>query len=388
MKEENTLDFARAFSEAKQRLEANLPFHLNIIEELYIDEVGHSRILAKLFQYQSNSGNYEILESFVDYIVRKVRKESFGSIKVVSPEVTQEKEHIDIWVRDGNNYAIIMENKVYNAVDQEAQLSRYIEKTIKYGYHEDQIYVIYLSQNGGEPDKHSWGNYKEAFQNRYVNLSFRNNILPWLKTFVLPHVRIKETVLRSAIEQYIDYMEGLFDQREQNDTVKMEKEKMIAEKLNLDQFEDGFKKVEVLQNKIEEVGDLYNQLVSLKNKYYDEARERLLFPIIQQWNSVIEKQYPYYEKYSDGRIGLVVPYRGERVNVRISEDNDKQMYCQIDKFGQDNQELPDSIINNQSIRSLLPRHSRNNCVWEYFDINDFNGVFDCFKKVMDLLVQG
>lgn len=380
------LELAEYYSNGMRQMEARLPYHLNVIDELYINENGHSRILAKLLQYKSENQQYDMLESIIDFISRETRMESFGSIKVNHPEITQEKDRIDLWVRD-KDYAIIFENKIYNAVDQDAQLCRYIEKTIKKGYREGQIFIVYLSQNGEEPDEQSWGSYKDAFQHHYINLSFRDHILCWLKEQVLPNLRIKESVLRSAIEQYIDYLDGLFNLRIQNNAIKMETEKMIIEKLNLDQFENDFDKVKFLQGKIEEVNELYNQLANLKNKYYQEARERVLTPHIQKWNEEIALLYPNYGKSKeDGHVGLLVPFRGDYVNVRISEDNDRQMYCQIDKYRHENEELRPEVM--QAVRSILPRHDRKISVWEYFDINDFDGVFKCFKDVMDLLIKG
>ena len=380
------LELVYYYSGIKRQMEAKLPYHLNVIDELYINENGHSRILAKLLQYKSENQHYDMLESIIEFISRETRMESFGSIKVNQPDITQEKERIDLWVRD-KDYAIIFENKIYNAADQDAQLCRYIEKTIKKGYREGQIFVVYLSQNGEEPAEQSWGSYKDAFQQHYINLSFRDHILRWLKEQVLPNLRIKESVLRSAIEQYIDYLNGLFDLRTQNETINMELDSMIIEKLNLNQFENDFDKVRYLQNKVEEVNELYNQLANLKNKIYKEARKRVLDPHIWKWNEEIAILYPQFEKSKEGgHVGLLVPFRGDYVNVRISEDNDRQMYCQIDKYKHENDELRPEVM--QAVRSILPRHDRKISVWEFFDINDFDGVFNCFKEVMNLLIKG
>lgn len=377
----NMLVLAEYYSNGKKQLEANLPYHLNVIDELYINENGHSRILAKLLQYKSQNQHYEMLESLITYVIEKLKKDSFGSIKVVNPEITQEKERIDLWIRD-KDYAIIFENKIYNAADQDAQLCRYIEKTKEYGFREDQIFVVYLSQNGVEPNNQSWGGYKGTFQYRYVNISFRDHILSWLKEQVLPDVRIKEAVLRSAIEQYIDYLDGLFDLRIQNNAIKMETEKIIVEKLQLDQKSD-LEKVQLLKDKIGEVNELYNQLVALKEHYRKEA----LTPYIKKWNDEIKRLYPGFENSKEGgHIGLLVPFRGDFVNVRISEDDDRQMYCQIDKYRHEKGELSAELMD--IMHHFLPQHNRNICVWKYFEINDFYGVFNCFKEVMNILLKG
>ena len=44
--------------------------------------------------------------------------------------------------------AIIIENKIYGAVDQESQLERYIECVIMHGKKESNIYVVYLTKDG------------------------------------------------------------------------------------------------------------------------------------------------------------------------------------------------------------------------------------------------
>lgn len=380
------LDFADYYYVSKSQMEDRIPYHLNVIDELYINENGHSRILAKLLQYRSESSRYELLESLIGYICEVVHSESFASIKVKKPEITQEKERIDLWVRD-MDYAIIFENKIYNAADQESQLGRYIEKTIGCGYPKDGIFLVYLSQNGEEPDCQSWGGYKDAFQNRYVNLSFGKHINPWLKEWVLPNIRIKETILRSALEQYIDYLDGLFDLRTQNNTIRMETERLLVERLNLNQIENDFDKVAFLQDKVDELYELSNQLVALKDKYYCQAREKALLPYIKKWDEEVRSLFPQYDKCKvDSHVGLLVPYKGEYVNVRISEDDDKQMYCQIDKYGIGNEELSAEVM--ELTGSLLTRHGGNKCYWKYFGINDFEGVFSCFKEVMELLVRG
>lgn len=379
------LELSKCYCDGKRQFEAKLPYHLNIIDELYINENGHSRILTKLLQYKSESQRYELLESFIQYVYEVTRKESFESIKVCRPKITQEKERIDLWVRD-EDYAIIFENKIYNAADQDAQICRYIDKTREHGYQLDRIYVVYLSQIGNDPEDQSWGSYKDDFQCRYVNLSFRKDILTWLKTRVLPNVRIKETVLRSAIEQYVDYLDGLFDYRTQNKEIAMEMEKMIVEKLGLKQCTSGFDKVKVLQNEIEGLNELYSMLTNLKDKYYEEAREKQLAPHIREWNEEIEALYPEYKRNDEAvNVGLLVPFRGDIVNVCISEDDDKQMYCQIDKRGLEDDVLRPDVI--ETADKILTRHGRN-CIWKYFDINDFDGVFKCFKEVMALLIKG
>ena len=192
--------FLQRYKELRQKSEAKLPYHINVIDELRANENAHSRILAKLLQQKTPQSRFEILESFIEYLIEQ-KSTSFCNIKIESPIITQEIERIDLWVRD-KTYAIIIENKIHYAGDKERQLERYIDKTIeKEGLINEQIFVIYLSPRHEEPDIQSWGKYKGEFKERYLNLSFNDDILLWLKEKVLPNVKQKDVFLRSAIEQ-------------------------------------------------------------------------------------------------------------------------------------------------------------------------------------------
>ena len=215
----NTLEIVKAINEYIARKAKELPYNINVIDELHANENAHSRILCKLLQYKDGFGKYRILEDLIQYISHLEDKEEFARIYIASPTITQEKERIDLRVIEPNQYAIIFENKVKGAGDQPSQLARYINKTIQKDVPKEIIYVVYLTADGHEPTDDSWifvdkkGNqvkYKEEFAKRYVNLSFKTHILPWLKENILPNCIIKEELLISAIKQYIDHLEGLF----------------------------------------------------------------------------------------------------------------------------------------------------------------------------------
>ena len=223
------LELAEGVAKVIEENKHLVPYHLNLIDELHINENGHSRILYKLLEYRNPNGDYIFLKSLLKYISKNC--EAFEKICVTNPEITQELCRIDLWVRD-KDYAIIFENKVYNATDQEAQIARYIECTQGNGCPLDKIFVIYMPQKDDkDPVDDSWGEYKEAFASRYVKFSFRNGVLPWLKSDVLSSIPDKDKLLKSAIEQYVDYLEGLFKQRESDKILNTMLENYITEQL-------------------------------------------------------------------------------------------------------------------------------------------------------------
>ncbi|MDR1554163.1 MAG: PD-(D/E)XK nuclease family protein, partial [Prevotellaceae bacterium] len=110
----NEFEFINQFKQLHDKEKANLPYHINLIDELHADENAHSRILAKLLQYKSAEQKYDILDSFVEYLKEIGNRQDvdFNKIKIDNPEISQEKERIDLWIKEKNKYAIILENKV------------------------------------------------------------------------------------------------------------------------------------------------------------------------------------------------------------------------------------------------------------------------------------
>lgn len=208
----DSINLAQQIIQVIEAAKQKLPYNINVIDELHANENAHSRILCKLLQYQDIEGRYRILESLLHYI--SSNKQEFLRISFDKPEITQEKERIDLWIRDQNTkFAIIFENKVQGAIDQDQQLGRYIDVTKRYGFKEENIFVVYLPADNHQPSKESWAGYENKFLERYANISFRDDIIPWLKEEVLPHCTIREEQLVSALRQYIDYLEGLFQLR-------------------------------------------------------------------------------------------------------------------------------------------------------------------------------
>ena len=255
-------DFSHKYSELKQEL----PYHINIIDELHIDENAHSRILCKLLQCKNPiSGEYEILNFLLSYIQAKTKQNDFERIELKDPIITQEKARIDLWIRDKKtSYTVIVENKVNNASDQEQQLARYIQRSIEDGSKPENIFVIYLSRTGDkEPDEQSWENFKDSFQNRYINLSFRDDILPWLKLHVLPNVRQRDEYLLHALKEYIDYLEGIFDKRIIDYKMNITMNEYLKELLGIEHDGDNVKALEILTKKQYELTKLKESIDSV-----------------------------------------------------------------------------------------------------------------------------
>lgn len=351
------LNFASEFSSIKAEEQKKLPFHLNLVDQLHINENAHSRILMHLLSYKNDHGKYVFLTSLIDLIKEK-QSGDFGKITIESPQITQEKERIDLWVRD-NDYAIIFENKIYNADDREAQLSNYIEKTLKHDFNKNQIFIIYLSQYPKEPELRSWGEYKENFCSRYINLSYCYDILPWLKDKILPSIKYKELFLQTAIIQYIDYLEGLFKIRNIDKPMNMELNRFIEHHFNLT-CESAKDKIRNIQKSALELDDLSSQMKALLESY-----RQIIF---ESWREQTRKKYSGLQpnKKHDEKGWYITDVTisnvyGRQVTVYMGADhtgvNTVSFYCGF--FIDDN-----SADENESVLEKLKKEL------QLFEIND------------------
>ena len=367
---EKLIQFTENFTIEYEKEKLSLPYHINIIDELHINENGHSRILYQLLKYQNSKKEYEFLQYLLKYIQTKYKKINFH---IKNPQITQEQERIDLWIKDVD-YAIIFENKIYNAIDQEAQLARYIDKTIAKGYDKNDIYVVYLSQSGQNPSDSSWGNYKDTFQKRYINLSFQNDILFWLKEYILPNIRQKDYFTQCAIVQYIDYLNGLFNLRTINIKMNMNLNKMISDHFELEKCKNDQERFNSISDIINDMNNLIKQMELMKNSYRKN--------IYEFWRQDIKNRYPNLKPYTDSII-VGISFIIENKETWIYINNDTQLYCEI----QFNNSLPNNerFIEKSSIMSLKDILTKKNdfCIWEYFDINDFDGAYNCFLEVIN-----
>ena len=357
---QSTLDLVEGVAETIAQNKHFVPYHLNLIDELHINENGHSRILYKLLEYRNPDGDYIFLESLLKYIAKNC--EAFKKICVTNPKITQEQCRIDLWVRD-DDYAIIFENKVYNATDQEAQIARYIECTQGNGYSLDKIFVIYLPQSDDkDPIDDSWGEYKEVFAARYAKFSFRNGVLPWLKSDVLPSISDKDKFLKSAIEQYVDYLEGLFKQRESDKQLYIMVENYIKEQLGLN--DDPFVNKQMLDRKIEELDTVRGHLVNMVNGCKEQ--------MFEQWKQDLSRSFTTTQWFFNN-LQLFTEIQISDKILRVGlYDEEPRIYCGLlDKDGLKDTSVLDLLIPimenlNFDIKSDLAKYKQW-YGWKYVD---------------------
>lgn len=389
----NDIDFLIGYSSLYIAEKEKLPYHFNLLDELKVNENAHSRILYKLFHYQDpKTKKYEFFERFIAFISNKYPESDFKKIKVSNPTISTEEQRVDLWIRDIGKYAVVIENKVNYAVDQEAQLERYIDKTIRLGFKEEEIFVLYLPPTyDKEPDKSSWGKYnqKEIQNKRYLNLSFKDDILDWLKTKLLPEIKFKDHYLITGIQQYIDHLEGLFNLRTEHKHMNMELQKYLSDSLKLD-IKNQEESLENIQAKKEFAQSLINQL--------DEIERNVILEFFNSLHSEIDKNYSrkndcsykivgnWKEKSDYINIGVLFEKEPVPFSVLIEYNINFGIYCGIGRhYASEN--IHTKLDFSDIISSLSL--STSNCYgwWYAWQKTSFINAFTDFEAILSKILD-
>ena len=204
--------------EAKELLDAYkykvlgaLPYSTNLVDLLGANENAHTRVLTTILRYRRD-GECPFLRSFLE------RAQVSDAVLDELPElrVETQKLYIDALIR-GTKTAVIIENKINWACDQHEQIARYIGE-VKGMVPQEGISVIYLTDNGDKkasddsltPEAKAALGCKDGDDGRFIEMNYKDDILPWLKEQVLNNCRYADRMLVAALEQYIDWLERRF----------------------------------------------------------------------------------------------------------------------------------------------------------------------------------
>lgn len=305
------ITIARELIGLQQRMQADLPYHINLVDAIGADENANSRILAGILSYHNKAGKYDVLKAFAKHFFSETNlAEMIEKPVIVTEQLVKNGKRIDIYIHEPGKYAIILENKVMDAPEQPHQLANYIEGLNDFGFTNEQIFIGYLPRtNETEPSDNSWTNrkdtsYRDEFLPRFSNISFRDGILPWLKNAAFP--ADNTTMLQQSIAVYTDYLEGLFGFRPNEHYIEMKTDEYIADKLDFtDNPEDNLQKT---MDAVAELEKLKKELTRLNlttahvilSKWLEHAKSS--FPLLTWEDRSQSSQFP--------SIGFPVAYSG------------------------------------------------------------------------------
>ena len=244
-------DFSKIYEEELSKI----PFRTNLLNSFNVNENAHSRLLISLLKYKP------ALCHFLNFLTKK--KLNFDISLIDKPILTVEKWRIDGLVQEEGKYAFIIENKIHNAVEQKEQIGRYIDVCKQLGYKLNQIYILYLTRYAeNKPTIQTWGNYKESdFAGRYIKIAYKEDIIIWLEEY-LQVISERETIVKSAVIQYIDYLKHVFNSREIFKEMDNKLQDFLVKKLQLTD-DNNVKNIDIITTKISEIDELQKHLKAL-----------------------------------------------------------------------------------------------------------------------------
>ena len=108
--------FYEVVSKFREEVLDKIPYKINLVEILGANENSHTNILAEILRYCRN-GSYPFLRSFLNsIIVGEVRPQ------IENPKIVTQIKYIDALIYEVGKYAIIVENKINWATDQEKHI--------------------------------------------------------------------------------------------------------------------------------------------------------------------------------------------------------------------------------------------------------------------------
>jgi hypothetical protein len=198
------------------------PGYMNVLDIMARShlENEHSRVLEFLLNPAAKHKHPEFGSHFLESLKGKIDIPDTKIVEVARECQIDKGRRIDLLIRTDES-VIILENKVNAAPDLDKQLDDYIswaEKT----YTKENIVVLYLSKYGSPPDTKSLSEEKRKKledEKRFACISFKD-ILDWLELIVEEEIVKKgkieiETMLYSALMQYIDSIKGIINTREE-----------------------------------------------------------------------------------------------------------------------------------------------------------------------------
>lgn len=316
------------YNNFKER-EKELPYWINLVEVMNFgyrgsgkNENGHSRFLYELFRYTYN-GTHPVINSFINRFTNRKRfKSKSGENKItVNSTFSETGRHPDIYINQLGAYdsdetiSVVFENKIDYAEDRDKQMQDYI-----IGMHNERnngniildsnCYAFYLisdfaSKRNDTAHDASGRQYVDKKKildilipdKNYILLSYKEDILPWLKSESFSK---KECYLTDNISLYIQYLNNRFKYLTDINDIILKSIK-------------GINKMESLS-----LNELYSLQNGLEKLIYDKKKT-----IIERLDSICEDFTPDQRTELDKGYKFTLK-KNFSIWIEINLDNDNQ----------------------------------------------------------------
>ena len=356
----------------KMRVEVGIDKHYatNILDILNPTEPLVSKILCSFLSFTQN-GKFCLWRSFTENFLSRC---GFENKWINKPIFSSEENRIDILVKE-QSYAVIVENKIHDAIFQRNQLARYINVT-KSLTNEDNVFIVLLPYESSDgyiediPDSVwrlpcDWKvsnnerkcalrgdstlcacdieklsenkqkefkckdciNFKEYYLNRTKVLD--NTFLDWLDQEMEKKASADDAIMQSEMLLFSDYFKGIRHLRNKDkfimDITDYLRNKLISE---ADPISDNFKNISEM---IESVTDLKNGLERLAVTYSEELIDKW-HKSFKEWYDLQRVKDKYLLKYITN-TSFYIEIKGIQIGCWSGKDNGNNNYLNYPYWG-------------------------------------------------------
>lgn len=299
---------------------SSLPFHMNVIYAAArgrLKETAHSIILHDLLHHPA------VLKSFLQEVV-DIDDGTFSVNDIEYPD----KNRIDLSLRSDQKFLII-ENKVNSAEEQLGQIYRYYS-IARETHNKENILVLYLNPSTHEPpslysrSRNGNGGEEDVDTVGIDNITVRDyehDILGWLYNLSENStiVRDEEPFLKSAILQYIDYLEEHFQTKDKYKQLHTMIEKELKEILGIEDSQSREAQIELLSDKKQCLEKMMSEINDFLAKLKREQAAELLERETNELNRKFEGKVSFkMYNLKDPEMGFDVEHENQLLHITIT----------------------------------------------------------------------
>ena len=370
----------------RKEVEDNRPYHFNALLNSSPLEPNVSSIFAGFLRQKSN-GQYSVLKSFIKFCFGDTFTSGIEKPIIETEKEVKDLKRIDILIYEKSKYAIVIENKIWDATEQPNQLTNYIKgmKEPKFGFTDNQIYIVYMpSTNEHKPTNASWSkSYQQAFESRYRNISFRDGVIGWLESDDIQ--AIDDVYFSHSRFLFIDFLKRVFKLTETDNMQNQKIEEYIQKELGLKNDDNGFN-IAKLTAACNEVRDCANQLERMRREYG--------YQIVKDICVQLEKDYSCYtilKGFKPGQYmftGIAIPYKDKQDAICVQIGFEDKNFIYGATYATNYRDIRNEMQEWDNIsRYYLNGEFKKGVDWLFFKGLPIDNAYDSFKQLVETLLH-
>jgi hypothetical protein len=369
----------------RKEVESKQPHQVNTIFDLEPSETKVSKILAGFFCQRTN-GKYQVLESFVKYAFGEKLASLIDKPVIIAEDTVEDKKRIDILVFEKGKYAIVFENKIWDAEEQKEQLANYIKgmKAKEYGFEDNQIFIVYLpSTNEHGPTDKSWNHsLQNEFSERYKNISFKEGIIEWLESEDLQ--LIDDNYFASSRFLFIDFLKRVFNLTETDNMENKKIDEFLCKELKL--------KDNDYSGNIAKLATTYNEITACANEL-ERLRKNYCCELLKDWTVRLAEDFPnnkIHEELHVGKkmcTGIVLPYKDIKEAIYVNLEFIDKKLCYGATYFPESHKMREEMQASDLIKPFWEsKEFVKGIDWLFYKYIDIEEGYGCLKRLITRMV--